>query len=117
MTTPTRPSNSLQAKQRQETDDKVVAAFEKHGVLSRAQVVEQTGFDDEAVRRAMDRLRDAGMIQKLKQRDASGKGGRQAALYALGTEEDAPIERGPTEILIHRHPQDVAFFGEYRRVA
>lgn len=106
-----------QSSKRQRDDDKVVAAFETHGSLSRAQVVEYTGLDDQTVKRAMDRLRDAGMIRKLDERRAMGKGSRQAAIYDLGVEEDAPIKHAPVHIIIHRHPQDVAFFGEFTRAA
>lgn len=48
MTTPTRSPNSLQAKQRQETDDKVVAAIEEHGALIESAPL--NADHDEAVR-------------------------------------------------------------------
>lgn len=117
MSTPTRPSNSLQAKQRQETDDKVVAAFEKHGAMTIVEIIAATRLVRSTVQLSVDRLREGGMLRKLPDPKAVGTHKWLAYVYELGEEEDLPMKRDPVEFKVHRHPQDIALFGEHRSAA
>lgn len=110
-------ATKLAARQRQETDARIEAIFEKHGQLSRAQVVKISGIADSTVHLSIERLRKDGVLRKLTDRRRDGARGMMACIYEIGVEEDAPLFRGPVSFEIHRHPQDVAFFGEYQREA
>lgn len=117
MTTSTRPSNSLQAKQRQETDDKVVAAFEANGAMTIVEVIAATRLVRSTVQLSVDRLREVGVLKRLPEPKVIGTHKWLAYVYELGEEEDLPMKREPVEFKIHRHPQDVALFGEHRSAA
>lgn len=116
MTTPTRPSNSLQAKQRQETDDKVVAAFEANGTMTIIEIVAATRLVRSTVQLSVDRLREGGVLRKLPDPKVVGTHKWLAYVYELGEEEDLPMKSDPGEFKIHRHPFDVALFGEYKGI-
>lgn len=107
----------LQAKQRQETDDKVVAALEEHGPLSVYQISTKTGVARTTVELSIARLRSGGTLRILPGKHPVGKKGSLASVYDLGIDEGSFLARGPVEFKIHRHPQDVALFGEHRRSA
>ena len=117
MTTTAKPSNSLQAKQRQETDDKVVAAFEMHGAMTIVELIAATRLARSTIQLSVDRLREAGVLRKLPDPKVIGTHKWLAYVYELGEEEDLQMKREPVEFKIHRHPQDVAFFGEHRSAA
>lgn len=117
MTTPAKPSNSLQAKQRQETDDKVVAAFERHEAMTIVELIAATRLVRSTVQLSVDRLREAGVLRKLPDPKVVGTHKWLAYVYEIGEEEDLPMKRDPIEFKIHRHPQDIALFGEHRSAA
>ena len=117
MSTTAKPSNSLQAKQRQETDDKVVAAIEAHGPLSVYQISIETGLARTTVELSIARLRGGGTLRILPGKRQVGKKDSLASVYDVGIDEDSFLARGPVEFKIHRHPQDVALFGEHRSAA
>ena len=117
MTTPTRPSNSLQAKQRQETDDKVIAALAKHGAMSLEQLNSVTRLVRSTLELAIARLRRDGVMRMLPDRRPVGKNHSMSRVFELGVDEKAVVSRETVEFKIHRHPQDVAFFGEHRSAA
>lgn len=117
MITPAKPSNSLQAKQRQETDDKVVAALEANGVMSLEQLIGATRLVRSTAELAIARLRRGGIVRMLPGRRPVGKNYSMARVFELGVDEKAAVSRAPVEFKIHRHPQDVALFGEHRSAA
>ena len=117
MTTPTKPSNNLQAKQRQETDDKVVAAFEANGVMTIVEIIAATRLVRSTVQLSVDRLREAGVLRKLPDPKVVGTHKWLAYVYEIGEEEDLPMKHDLSEFKVHRHPQDVALFGEHRSAA
>lgn len=107
----------LQAKQRQETDDKVVAAFEANGAMTIVEVIAATRLVRSTVQLSVDRLREGGVLRKLPDPKVVGTHKWLAYVYEIGEEEDLPMKRDPVEFKIHRHPQDVALFGEHRSAA
>lgn len=107
----------LQAKQRQETDDKVIAALEANGVMSLEQLIGATRLVRSTAELAIDRLRRGGVMRMLPDRRPVGKNHSMARVFELGIDEKAVMSREPVEFNIHRHPQDVALFGEHRRSA
>lgn len=107
----------LQAKQRQETDDKVVSALEEHGVMSLEQLIGATRLVRSTAELAIARLRRGGVMRMLPDRRPVGKNHSMARVFDLGIDEEAFVSREPVEFKIHRHPQDVALFGEHRSAA
>jgi predicted ArsR family transcriptional regulator len=103
------------AQERLLTNDRVIAALEKHGPLSIEQIVWKTELAKSVVQNAIDRLRRDGEIRKLSERRRVGRSGTPAHIYELGAEEAAKPE--PMRTVVRRHEQDVALFGEYRRAA
>ena len=116
MTTPAKPSNSLQAKQRQETDDKVVAAFEANGAMTIVELIAATRLVRSTIQLSVDRLREAGVLRRLSDPKVVGTHKWLAYVYELGEEEDLPMKRDLVEFKVHRHPFDVALFGEYKGI-
>lgn len=109
-------SNKLQAKQRQETDDKVVAAIEEHGVMAVVQLIAELRLSKSTVEKSIVRLRRGGFVRARSEKQPVGKSGALASVFELGIDEKLFVSCEPVEFVLHRHPQDVAFFGEYRRV-
>lgn len=107
----------LQAKQRQETDDKVTAAFEANGAMTIVEVIAATRLVRSTVQLSVDRLREGGVLRKLPDPKVVGTHKWLAYVYELGEEEDLPMKRDPVEFKVHRHPQDIALFGEHRSAA
>jgi hypothetical protein len=105
------------ARERQDTDDKITTAIESHGALSIFEIIEKTGLPKSTVGNAIDRLRDAGCVRKLPTRRRVGLRGSLACIYDLGVEDESPIQRSGAIVIVQRHPQDVALFGEYRKAA
>jgi predicted transcriptional regulator len=99
--------------ERERTDSTIMAILEKHGVLSRSEMVAHSGLPDSTVWLSVERLRKEGCVRKLDEMRRVGKRGNMACVYELGCEEDAPLHREPVVLTIHRHAQDVALFGEY----
>lgn len=116
MSAQAKPSNNLQAKQRQETDDKVTAAFEANGAMTIVEVIAATRLVRSTVQLSVDRLREGGVLRKLPDPKVVGTHKWLAYVYELGEEEDLPMKREPVEFKVHRHPFDVALFGDYQGI-
>lgn len=110
----------------------ILRALEDHGAMTAAEITERTKLARSTVKKNLERMRKDGLICMLgvKQMDvpANGKkpqlygvGGQKYAEQAQGDAmtggDDEPLHRGPAVVTIHRHPQDVALFGEYERRA
>ena len=112
--------NRLRAEQRAKRDatDKLLlsALEESDDPLSEAQLAERTGVVRATVEKALHRLRNHGLVRKCAERRRVGRFGNLACVYELGTEDDS-LKPKPAVIVIQRHPQDVALFGEYERRA
>ena len=116
MITQAKPSNSLQAKQRQETDDKVVAAFEANGAMTIVELIAATRLVRSTIQLSVDRLREAGVLRRLPDPKVVGTHKWLAYVYELGEEESLLAKRESVEFKVHRHPFDVALFGEYKGI-
>lgn len=100
---------------RARTDGKVLRALREHGELTRTEVSESTGLSDSTVWLSMGRLIDSGKVREVEGSMRRVPRGNLAKLYELGDgrgRQKVEVVKG-----VHRHPQDVAFFGEYERRA
>lgn len=100
---------------RARTDGKVLRALREHGELTRTEVSESTGLSDSTVWLSMGRLMDSGKVREVEGSMRRVPRGNLAHLYELGDgrgRKKAAVIQG-----VHRHPQDVALFGEYERRA
>lgn len=103
---------------REETNARVLAALET-GPLTRKQIEMKTGMNDTTIFFCVRRLVNEGRV-KLADGQTIKNGGRsgRAALWTLDMQPETTQRvvkswGGP----VSRHPQDVAFYGEYQREA
>jgi DNA-binding transcriptional ArsR family regulator len=100
--------------EREETDCKMLAAFEKSSEpLSEAQLVQLTGLWQSTVQNSLTRLRNHGFVRKCKERRRVGKFGNLACVYELGDESEAPWKRESVAFTPFRDPLTAALFGDY----
>jgi predicted transcriptional regulator len=100
--------------QREETDTRILSAFESAGTpLSAAQLSKATDYPMSTVEKSIDRLRRNGFVRKLEERRRVGRFGHLACVYEPGDEEELPHSRKPELVVVRRHPMDVALFGEF----
>jgi DNA-binding transcriptional ArsR family regulator len=108
------------------TYDAIEKAIEDHGEMTAYELVERTGLSRSTIKMALERLRKLGIVRMLGKKPDATRTGIKPRLYGLGSEKesaaevdeddfDSPFKRPPTLVVVHRHPQDVAFFGEYER--
>jgi DNA-binding transcriptional ArsR family regulator len=122
------------AEEQKRTYDAIMQALENHGEITAREIVIHTGLSRSTVKMALERLRKVGLIKMLGKSPERTRTGIKPRLYGLGNENeegeegvslpieededtDSPFRRAPTVVIIHRHPQDVALFGEYERRA
>ena len=104
--------------EREGIDAEVIAALrESKEPLSLAQLSQETGYPMSTIEKSMDRLRRHGEARMRDERRPVGKFGNLANVYEIGDETEQPIRGASVVFVAFRHPQDVAFFGEYRRAA
>lgn len=95
-----------------ERDAQIEVLIEQHGRLTAPQITRLSGFSRRSVDTAIARLRANGAIRDSGEKDVWRN--HKATFYEIGGEQRESARTIPE---IHRHPQDVALFGEYQRAA
>lgn len=107
-------ATDLARAQREAAEAKIEAILAREGPLSAIQLVGLTHMSRATIERHITRMRRIGVVKKLDEPYIDERTKRASTIFALGTENDVEFKREPVVVTIHRHPQDVALFGEYR---
>lgn len=99
---------------RKETDDLVIATLEKFGALARYEIGKKAKLSDSTVHLSIDRLRREGSVRMIRDKRRAGPRGILSFIYEIGMDEEMPLKNKPEKIMVRRHEQDIALFGEYR---